>query len=1003
MQSSGLKRRKDLRCNIIGNVLFSFLILITIVFSAALTQAAPVDMVILLDRSGSMKQTDPEGLSIAAATFVIEQTALSNEQNRIAVVPFSTKAYILGQKKPNPKTAFASNSAALIEMLVAGVSKESHFRFRESSPDNPDGFHKLLKSQLSFGNWTELGKALKLAEKIFQNGNPEAKKIIFLVSDGMPEPDITNPKRLKELSDELSAVDVKRLVRRIIRFKSRSDIGEFYRRFTDCLLKSTISDMAKEGVEIFPVAFHRKSKKPLALVSYLQEIKKATTGDEKIIIADANTLIPKLIESNFIPSGINHIVVRYIPDFIQNAPSKKEITINVPKIALQTRFFFLYKNTRSSHKPRIKIYQGNSLEADSRHPDNFSALIFSAIRKRNGGLVYNSLRLANPERAQGSFRIKITDESAGHIEGLPDTEMLIDIRANLSPEIETTPEPIRAKSPTEIRFKLFDRIKNRVVLLPIKKANIFIVGREPEDVRSFSKRITEIRYERGVAIANMRKGVSASGRYMFKVRFYFHAPGSNDILSTYFTYPIVVQSSLPLEGNVWIARKESKTEMEKGLKIVLPPIGEHFNISYKKVEARTGLNQIIGGLKAKLLPFRHNETGIELRSVNENWTKIEPSTIRGLTLGHPVPLTIKVAIPSKIPSNIPDGIYQSQLQITDGTEILAQIPVSISVFIPRFVFLKKDINKPFNPEEETQIPVLKKTVYYPGNIPHTFKIKVWSTSLSGTEANGYFWDNRGLKLPKEEGKTENVLFNLPKKTFNVPNKNKRHPGTVEAQVRLLDLSLNGQSFSNFFYITAEHHRETPVKLIARINFLPTLLLRVIYLLLFFCGVYFLYKLVNIIRNRKFLKGANVVYELTEGEPEEHEIKLKQRFIGRFRYNGQPFLSSTSNFLGTNQNSAISFEGENARYVRDDIEDDLSSPYFPQEGDEITIDRGKRRFVIRINKLPSVDEPSCTYSIQRSPLGSGKIGYFHFLLCVVFLIISIVGFINPYLILQMIRI
>ncbi|RMG28241.1 MAG: VWA domain-containing protein, partial [Methanobacteriota archaeon] len=67
-------------------------------FSVVGQQIQPIDMVILLDRSGSMINTDPDGITAPAAAFIVEQLMLANPENRVAVVPFASQAYILGRK-----------------------------------------------------------------------------------------------------------------------------------------------------------------------------------------------------------------------------------------------------------------------------------------------------------------------------------------------------------------------------------------------------------------------------------------------------------------------------------------------------------------------------------------------------------------------------------------------------------------------------------------------------------------------------------------------------------------------------------------------------------------------------------------------------------------------------------------------------------------------------------------------------------------------------------------
>ena len=168
-----------------------------------------IDMVIVLDRSGSMKATDPQGLSIPAAAFLLEQLDLSNDGNRGAVVPFSDEAGVLGRKNGDSAGALSSNLMALAELLVA--SGQATFSFRENSPDDPAGLLSLVRAQMHEGGETELGKALELAQKILRADEPGRRKIVVLISDGMPEPNVKTAARLRELEPAVGTDVVNRL------------------------------------------------------------------------------------------------------------------------------------------------------------------------------------------------------------------------------------------------------------------------------------------------------------------------------------------------------------------------------------------------------------------------------------------------------------------------------------------------------------------------------------------------------------------------------------------------------------------------------------------------------------------------------------------------------------------------------------------------------------------------------------------------------------------------
>lgn len=973
-----LKEHYNKKFIITGIVFFLFFLLKSAIASN------PIDMVILLDRSGSMHNTDSEGLSISAASFIVDQLSLADKNNRVAIVPFSSHVYILGQVKADPSRALSSNFAGMCEMLSAGISREPVFHFRELSPDNPQQYYNLLKRQLQIGGYTELGEALRLAGEILSNSNKNRRKMIFLISDGKPEPNINDPKRLTQLIGIVGSSLIKRIKRRGF----QQDVERLNELYADYILKNIIPSLADKGIEIYPVAFHKRGMEPQALVDYLKRIKKMTTGDENLIVADSQDLIPKLV--GFIPSGANHVQIGYFPNVIENSPSRKTIEIKIPKIALKSRFFLFYKNARRTQKLRIQVYREGKLVADSSFPERSPEVVVTQSRKRDGGLVFQSIKIESSEKAHGNFRIRLLDESVGRIEGIPNADLLVDIRCKFIPSVDIEPQPIRARSPFEIRIKLLARLEGQDIVLPIRTAHVFFVGRRPDSISGYMKKIINVSYRKGVAILRSNEGLEYPGRYEMRVKLLFQPPDSDRIFPTYFSIPVKVTSALPLQGNVWLTLRGIRGN-KQNISVVLPSLGEKSKVIYRELEVRTSLPRMIDGLRLVMPPLQHPETGTILGSLTSNWAHIEPKVINGLCNSHPVPVKVTVSIPPNFPSNLPDGLYRSTIELRDGVELIYSVPVSIGLSIPRFVTSKGQIKQRFNPEEPF-MPVVKKLILCPGQYERRMKIKLWSTSLSGVSAKLMFEDPHGITTTQdgEEIRVEKLLFTAPNKRFNIPGKNSRSARTVFATIKLKDPSLNGKDIYNIGYITAPYHRELPVKFVVQIRFISPWILRIIYSLIAIIGLCLIYSSISKLKCKHLFKGKTNTWT-PKGDNEGYELRLGKKRLGTFIYENANFYFDPS--------------GKKVRYQPTGSEDqiDIYNKTEIHEGDELVIATGKKRFVIGISKVDLTPGfPSLSFNIVRSPLGNGISAYFYLLSGSLLSLASIVNIINPYLVMKILR-
>lgn len=158
------------------SLIMSLLALATLYPGTAQGQARTgnIDVVLVIDNSGSMKENDPNNLRIAAAKLFID---LAGDNDKIGIVAFSDD---VGTQK-------------LTRRLMSLRDKETR---RE------------LKSLITtpvYGNETKMGQALELAYQLLnEDPEPNFKQFVVILSDGLPTPFESEDKKIKEVIDKFN-------------------------------------------------------------------------------------------------------------------------------------------------------------------------------------------------------------------------------------------------------------------------------------------------------------------------------------------------------------------------------------------------------------------------------------------------------------------------------------------------------------------------------------------------------------------------------------------------------------------------------------------------------------------------------------------------------------------------------------------------------------------------------------------------------------------------------
>jgi hypothetical protein len=442
-------------------------------------------------------------------------------------------------------------------------------------------------------------------------------------------------------------------------------------------------------------------------------------------------------------------------------------------------------------------------------------------------------------------------------------------------------------------------------------------------------------------------------------------------------------------NNVWISRKRALKK--EPLTIILPVLGEQTSINYNELVVKTCLHRNIEGLHLEVSPLCNSTTGQCLETAGRNWVRVRPQNIVGLSAESPVRIHLIAEIPQgAIPYELKDGVYEGNLRLFAGTEMLDQAGIKLRVSIPRFIFSKSEIK---NPVSKTH--VFEKTIYYPGRTEHEFRIPVWSSTLKGIRAVASFEDPEGIEFTNnvKGGKEKYVIYGIRNGIVHVPGKQARKPAYIKAFVKILDNSLNGKDFVNTLFISADKHKQAQVLLTAHIRFIPkqwrwlALSILIIGILVFRSGW-------NIWKNRAVWTGKTLKFKIAEGTEQHWAVKINEKEILTVKYNGDSLPTDDSKSTGSN---LVCFSSEKTMSVNNERQ--IQGDYYPQPSDEISLSLGGKRMSFFVRQLPIHRSPYLCVKVMRSPFGHGIKAYFLIMLSTCLFMASLLGFFKFYSLLR----
>lgn len=388
----------------------------------AFSQGDTLDMAILLDRSGSMRKSDPAGLSIPAALFLLDQAELASEQNRSCVVLFDTEVKTL------PKAGLTSN----FHELRTAMEKMT----------GPEGL-------------TEMEGALSTTLQLFAGSKAHEKEVV-LVTDGVPMPNPENAGRYPDPKQQKIVEQYRKAIGSASQ-KERSTVevnyaGKLSLASKENIVKTLLPSFKSKEISVYPVGLTTEVDAGL-----LKEIALRTTSNAEsfTIVSRAADLVPAL--SRLVP--LPQTVLRLFDS--GNAGDKIagreqwEVEVPVSVSASTLRFMVVFPAPGPDADQVRFVLKDPSGQTVS--PDAGAASAYLAATDREKHKVFERYFINKPQG--GTWRIHLSSASGTKL--LPNLLVMVDARTDLRLKIDANPAESAPGSAVRLRAVLEDGQGNR--------------------------------------------------------------------------------------------------------------------------------------------------------------------------------------------------------------------------------------------------------------------------------------------------------------------------------------------------------------------------------------------------------------------------------------------------------------------------------------------------------------------------------------------------------------
>ncbi len=670
------------------------------------------DLVILLDRSGSMRKNDPRGLSKALALYLIDQFELADEKNRVAVVLFATRV--------TPLAPALSKDFVTLQRQIDKI------------PD-PDGL-------------TDLEMGLKTAYRLLSPLDDGRRKQVVILSDGMPYPDPADRDRFPDIARQF--------------LKRVKNVDRHSQKYTDTLIaysKRAIPRSMENIDKVVLPSFEGKIEiYPIGLRStgtdreFLKQMALRTTRMEEAftLVEDTSELV--LAAERIANKGDQSLLL--LRDRVKNARTKYQKEFLVDPHLIKARVVLHYLEEGVSADDFDIVLMGPDGEQITRETGRY---LGARDHSGKGSLVFERFFLDNVTK--GTWRVELKSRRKTKV--LPPFELLVEGRTRLKLVIEANPPEVQVPGNVELRAMLND-----------PEGRPAPIARAKGEIRDHEGNMIPVNFTvdaGGVAVGRVELPDRPLGDYLVTVQAFLQANTPQGVRGR---TSFLAKPAEPIELSVVIPYGADPTVMAEGgkslnrEKIVFPPVGDHELTATIKGIKVENISTRPAAVSISVGPLSHQEG--ELLD-GTRWLQIRPR--RGnASQQRPFQFDLTVKVPSRIPATAENGLYEGVIKISSpGSSLPLEVPVEFTLNIPKLQLAGTDANHGLS---------FSLWWMRPGQQQEKFRVRTNSASQQKvtvrispylTNKDGETMDFRMLSLSGVEGFDPDLVIE-PGKTVAVP-------------------------------------------------------------------------------------------------------------------------------------------------------------------------------------------------------------------------------------------
>ncbi|MFH1930174.1 MAG: vWA domain-containing protein [Pseudomonadota bacterium] len=619
-------------CNII-------MILFTFCLFQGRAQSQETDMVILVDRSGSMdfKGGDPDGLSRAAVEFLLDQLELASDGNRCAFVLFDSKTRTI------PKTGLTDDFSVL-----------------------RDGLNMISET----GGNTDLEEALNVGLGILAKSGSNRQMV--LISDGKPEPDFTSAHAAERFPDELA------LWRKTSSLAKKREIMQKLSDLSATKIQNLMFDVLRENnIELYPIALTGIQASGEELLRAMAiEVTHNAAAFKKVqghdLISGLDEIVPK-------PVGVMNICRANLESAGKNRWS---VDFELDNSLQKVRVLMLYRYSPGDLKWTLKGPSGTI----TRDKPKYARYAKASDKNGKGKMIFERIFMDNP--TQGHYTLEMVSSRF-----IPPTQVIIEGRTDLRLAVVADPNPAEVSQPVSIYCRLEGSGAGR-----LESAEAYILDAKGESV----VRGLSFLPDTGQAL-NATWTPETYGQYVINIKGYIDSDHKRYLNTRYPLtveprQPIKLHIQIPVRsGEISVAGAQHPQKLsEKGP--TLDPKGGmlqfgNFSPDHRKYTIEgitiTQDRPRSAQVKIRIIGLRHQETNFLLEP--EKWCVLSPSE-GSVSKDESFKFNFTIGIPKKIPAGIPDGLYVGNLKIEcqDAASPLKR-PIAFTLDLPDFIPVPVDL------------------------------------------------------------------------------------------------------------------------------------------------------------------------------------------------------------------------------------------------------------------------------------------------------------------------